>query len=794
MSARMSHLRKRGSLQDVMGPALKMKPYKLPIIFFLSIAALIVAYGSATLQADERLQFADGLYAREMFDLASVEYAAIIEASPDYTNIDAVYYRLADCYRYLGDPAKAERYYAKVFKDYPDGEFALKAGVKRADIFVQDKRFEEGAELYKMVLARNPPEPIGSACIYFLGDSFLAQGKTNEAEKAYSQVAQKFLSSDYYPFALIRLAEIASAEGRSPEAVLRFYRAASTNNIAPTIAAEALYQMARIHFAGKDYEASSLAFENLAVKFPDDPRTRASRLDAAWAEYSAGLVSESLTAAMNALKSDPPQDEAAGWIYLKANCERALGKYKEAIESYSQITGAVGPRSHIYIYERALCFYARGDYKRALEDLKKVESKDDIREDVLWLTGRAFHELKDKDLARQYFGLLINEFPKGRFTAQAMYRIAGIQSERNEHQSSASLYANLAKQFPDDPLAARSLLAEGSEWVKAGEPAKAVSAWDKMIESYSSSEQVQDALLSKAVALINLKRNEDAERTIDQFIKLHPGSSKLGEAWFWKGVILAHNGKNTDAESSFSKALKLDIPEDLKYRARAYKALAIYGAGDEKKAADELQALNHPRELAYAGRNIILWLTTFRLQNNDHKSALNAAEKLLSLSEVPIEKQEAHCLIGRACLAASREKEALDAYRAAEKTGPDSIFKAEAYLALANAAAAKSDFESAETQFYSASRLSQGDDGIGIRARSYMGLGRLYEQQGDYPKAARLFMSVAVLFDDGVLVPEALKSAARCFAEQGLKKESEQAMAELHSRYPEEAVDKAESK
>ena len=56
--------------------------------------------------------------------------------------------------------------------------------------------------------------------------------------------------------------------------------------------------------------------------------------------------------------------------------------------------------------------------------------------------------------------------------------------------------------------------------------------------------------------------------------------------------------------------------------------------------------------------------------------------------------------------------------------------------------------------------------------------------QGNLDGAARHFLSVAVLFDDPVLVPECLDEAAEAFAKVGRKDESDKVVKELLERYP----------
>ena len=82
------------------------------------------------------------------------------------------------------------------------------------------------------------------------------------------------------------------------------------------------------------------------------------------------------------------------------------------------------------------------------------------------------------------------------------------------------------------------------------------------------------------------------------------------------------------------------------------------------------------------------------------------------------------------------------------------------------------------------SASAAGDDAVDLRARAYFGLGESAEALGQADKAARHFLSVAVLFDDPVVTPEALRLAADSLRKLGRAAEADKALAELKTRYP----------
>ena len=62
-----------------------------------------------TLTEAERLQFADGLYARGMYEHAAKEYEAFLNDFPKSAKLDVVHYRLGESYRELGNVTAADK-------------------------------------------------------------------------------------------------------------------------------------------------------------------------------------------------------------------------------------------------------------------------------------------------------------------------------------------------------------------------------------------------------------------------------------------------------------------------------------------------------------------------------------------------------------------------------------------------------------------------------------------------------------------------------------------------------------
>jgi len=172
------------------------------------------------------------------------------------------------------------------------------------------------------------------------------------------------------------------------------------------------------------------------------------------------------------------------------------------------------------------------------------------------------------------------------------------------------------------------------------------------------------------------------------------------------------------------------------------------------------------------------------LDRNEPEPALNAA-RLLTEARFPVAGQQAGWwLSGRAHRAAGRAAEAKKAMEQALGLGARTVAAAEAGLLLGELALEAGQATEADARFRAAAAVPAPEDRPDLRARAYHGMGRAALALGKPAEAARFFMSVAILYDDKVLVPQALAQAAEAFQAAGDTEAATKALAERTTRFP----------
>lgn len=742
---------------------------------------LCLARPATALEPAEQLQFADGVYARGMWETAVKEYQTYLAQNPgNKPEAEAVFYRLGESYRALGRTNEADQAYQRAYEDYPNGEFHYRAGLRRAEILDQAGNNREQIQLLTTMLSATPPPDLGAACRYALGVALEKQGRTDEAVEAYGDVLKKYAGTPYVSYAALALAGLDRKAGGSRCAGL--YRLAATNAASPRVGAEAWFQLGDFLFGRKEYEQSARAYEQLAALYPSDSRVAEARLQQAWALYHAGRFAEAL-----GLCSAGKSEE---WLYLKANCERQLLKNGEAAATYAELLKAYpqGTMAASAAYERALAFFKMGRFQEAIDQARGLTANERVRRDVYWLLAESSVSVKDEAGAVQNYRLLVEQYPKSTLAGDALYRLAHLMQKKGDFLQAAELFGRLGTEFPAHELAAQAVFAQASCLGKAQKHEQAVAAYARLIETYPKCSFIEDSLFQKATVETFLRRDAQALETWRDLLNRFPATKYGADARFWNGVLLEEGGKLEESESAFRSALKTTPPpsDELVLSIRFRLALVLQRRGEKlDEAAELLQNLMGTPMRDKFPPSMAEWLADYQIGRRRFDAALAVAEWLATRATSDNWRQIAWCLKGRALMGLGKSEEARQAFERVVGIDFKSQAMAEAWLKLGDLNLAAGDAAKAKRAFEEAATLAASDTLMVIRVKAYAGIGRALKAQGDHAGAARHFLSVAVLFDDPALVPECLAEAARSFDALGRKDDAEKARKELKERYPE---------
>ncbi|MGQ9662605.1 MAG: tetratricopeptide repeat protein [Kiritimatiellia bacterium] len=775
--------------------------------FFRSVGLTLATWFAASavfaqvdLTPAERIQFADGLFSRAMYELAAKEYEAYLRDLPEAPDADAARFRLGECRRLTGNRDDAVEQFRRAFAEYPRSEYRFKAGFKAAVLLRESGKDAEAAELLARILKEGPPPDIAVASRYELGDVFLALGKTAEAAKAFEDLLERDKTSDFVPYTALKLGQLVGSRavqptkaGKEPrvnrtelERAIGYYNEAVTRAKTERLKAEALFQSAELYFRAGQYRPAFDHYRRLAQEYPSDQRTAEATLQYAWSAYQAGFPADALALAAGVLTDGKAGKAEADWLYLKANAERELGRNAEAVATYSRLLAEHSQHrlAKAAQYEKVLALYRMGAFKPAVDEARRVTPEPEIKADLYRVLGESYTALQDYDNAIQYYKLLVREFPKSELACEANFRLGYCFQKREELLEAARCYALVAAECPQSELAPQALFASAVCLSKAGRLEEAVRDWSDLIKQHDSHPLVEEALFQNSLTQIRLKRDREALETLRTLLGKFPNSRFAAEAWYWQGTLLREAGRLEEAQQSLRQALTLNPREEIRHEAQYNLAIALQKLNKHAEATELFQTLlGSPLKERFSPQ-LLEWLATQQLELGHFDRAVEAAALLVERTKDASWQQIGYCLLGRGYKGRGQKSQAIEAFTKAVEAKALTPSAPEAALHLGEVLLEANRAAEAEAAYRKAATLAASDEFLAIRARAYAGLGRSVRAQNRLEEAARFFMSVAVLYDEESLVPECLYEASRAFSELGNTLQARKAAEELKQRYP----------
>jgi TolA-binding protein len=742
--------------------------------------------------ADRRL-LADALYARGLHEQAMREYAALA-ADPALDERDVVLFRLGESCRRLARNADAERAYARLVTEFPKSAFRAPAQVQRALLAAEEKRYTEAAALLTPFAADAAvPEDLAPVVLQTLSDILERGGDAAGALARYDQIRTRFPASEFAAPAAIRLA-YALAQSAKPADRTRaidLYREAAARAQTPPVAAEALFQLGQsLAYAGQP-KAAAAAFAELRQKHPGDPRTRDAARTAAWACHDAALFEDAL-AWIPADGGGP--DERESFLYIRANGARQLGRLDAASEAYQAFIRDYpkSPRLQRARYEGLLTLFRAGRHADVLAAADGFDPGAEWAADVLWMQAESAAALKKTDPALAFYTKVAEAHPKSPLAGDAWIRIGWLHHDRQAWREAAAAFTQAVARYPAHAQAAQTLHAAGVCLSRAGDSEGALARWRKLLADYKTYENTDEACFQIAMELLRLKRDAEAVAAIDRLLAEHAASRRGAEGLYWRGVLRQRQADGADgAIADFRAAITAGLPGTLVRDARlALGALLLQRQGAEEAAA-VLQPLLDASTRDALPPDRLAWLAEFQFSRGAFAEAERAARTLAEGNHGPAWTQTGWALLGRALRAQKRAADAIEAYTRAAAATADTPHLPETLLRLGELLVDAGRLDEADTRLREAVAKTSAPEWQGLRAHAYAGLGRCAEARGQNELALRYYLSVALLYDDPVLVPAALDKAASLHAALGRPAESEAAGRELLERYPESAQARA---
>jgi tetratricopeptide (TPR) repeat protein len=754
---------------------------RLLLLLTLVLLPTLRAQEAAALPAADQRRLADGLHARGLHAMALAEYEKLLSIDPPVPEQDVVAFRAAESARQMGDTERARALYERALRVVPAADAGLRSRLRLAELHLRAERLPEAKQQVEALIAAKAQADLDAAARYLLGQILQREGKEPEARTVFLELIERYPNDVFAVYSSLGLARI---ERKDPVTRRAYYERALKNPPSEDVEVEALWGLATLESENGERVKAAERFTRLWKQHPDSARVRGGMLHMAWAQLQAANYAEALELA--AQTSDARKKEhAETWLYLEAVSRRELGEIEASRSLYTTLMNEHGESRFraTAAYDLAVLHARVGEPEKVLPLAEDVLNVPGRRADGLWLLAESARAANRTPLAFQYY-TDISRLPEPNPRAADARYLRAMLLQTQDPKAAAEAYREFVRLHPQDARAPAALRAAGALRLDAADLAGALEMWDKVLKEYPADPLNADVLFQAAVLEMRMERPAAAVTRLLKYASLDPAPARVGEAAFWLGTLLDQAGKATEAEPWLQKAVAGTVPEDQRARARLRLGLLLQRAKRDAEALSVLRPLLGEKGERAPADEVLVWMMRQADVLSEQETLAETAAAMTSEARAATTREIGFYALGRHALRLQKTDEAIQAFRSGLALGSQTLDAAEASYELGRLLNAGKEFPEAEERLSTAARLaSQLEQGL-LQARALHALGDVLAARERWEEAARMYMSVAVLYDEAEITPAALRAAAAAYEKAGRRAEAASALQEVQKRYP----------
>ncbi len=754
----------------------------------VACAVALLFAGVALAQQDEqsKIDFADGLFKRGMYDMAADEYRAYLEAYPEGAHRPAAMYRLGESQFFNGQFNEALDTFDRVLLAPPDSASRQAAALRKGEILLKLDKNTMAAEVLADLANSSDDAAVKSEAQYFLGKAHYQAGDYPQALATFQAIAAADPEGRQAPYARFQTALVYLAMNEPENAATEFAAVAKT---APddALRMESMFRAAEAYDALGWHESSQAAYAMLRETYPGSEYAKKADYGYAWALYHAGRYAEALKTADAYLSSEAGSAAGAGMLYLRANCLNQQRQYDAALAAYASIQEKFpdtdfAERSR---YKVAWIHHMNGqrdEAKAEVSELLKVAKIPSVIGDSGFLLGTIFMEEGNYEDAEQEFNLLWEKYKESEFAPEALFKRAECLAQIDRASDAAAAFKLFAKSYPHNPLAGEAALRSGDAQVQMEAFDGAIAEYLALLKTQPDPDTELETRYRLAVTYHNKGDYAASAEAFEGIIKAFPDSKYAAEARVRIGDFHLREGKDlTQALSAYEQALDTDTEGAFAGRALKGMALARYEIKDFDAAATTFLSVMQTYPEEPLNEATYDWVAGYLFSNERWQDAAAVYRAMLNTLKDYPKPEIIQLHIGECLERAGNGPGATAEFQKVIELAPRTGAAVEATYRMAAIAETAGDEGKAFDLYESAANSNMGE----TSARARMRLGELFEAKEDFAAALRSYMIIVTLFLHEELSPEALLRAGRCLEKLDDPQKAVERYHELVELFPE---------
>lgn len=760
------------------------------IIVIVTFNLLFLTIEAQCVQKDdtaplEQLDFANGLFQRGLYDMGIKEYKKFLEVFPESEYRGEAYFGIAESLFFLKQYKNALNEYTRYVQDFPIGEKVALASLRIGQTYFFLKQFDEAIEYFSKIDQKLLDDRFKQILYFYTAKSYKALGKKEETLAYFDKTVKISNDSEYTNHAFFEMGDILAGSSEYDKAV-EFYGRAYEGAQPQTVKSLALHKRGEMQFASGDYPASADTFKKVVEEYSGEDIALSALANLLLSLFNMAQY-DTLIAQYEANAGLVTDDEKSFDVYYVVSLGYLeLKRYDEALSHLNKLLSFDWLKDK----ERRKVFVKKSEvllktmrFKEAA-DLINTELSDskDNADYITFMKGESSYGLGNFKEAIILYNQIIDEFPQSTFRDGSLYGIAYSQKSLGEDKEAVTSFIRYFEEGKNSSKRQEALYNAIVIETKLGHTRNAIKHSKLFLDTFEEGGLREKVFFRLGFLYSQLKDYYNAADTFKQFIRFYEESDKLEDAYFHAAYNLQLS-EDFDGAIEYYNKITPDRDRTKFYSSLENIALIYINKGDNTNAAKTFDRIITESDDNNLGIEVYLWLSKHYLDTKDFNGALHILEKTQIKKNAEKHSKEIAYFRAEAYRQLEDYEKALTNYNIVLHEKGEDIFQGAAYIGKGLCYAYVKDFDRAKAEFEQALLEYPDDNTITMRAR--FEIANIENLKGNHEEACKLYMLVAVLYEDPYYCPEALLKAGELFKVLGKNEDAKKAYQEIVDRYPE---------
>jgi len=573
------------------------------------------------------------------------------------------------------------------------------------------------------------------------------------------------------------------ANAEYTRAIQAFEEAERVADIDPALKRQATFQKAWILYRNQAYEQAQPLFETVYTGSPNSETGREALFWSADSYYKMNQFNNAAQRFRIYTQNYPDSDMMGAALYSLGWSHFQMGQYEQAVQPLRDfLENYEAPETALFPYDTDVqlrigdAYYALGRYREAIESYNRAIGAEPGGDYAMFQVANSYYRAGRTFEAVSNFRKTLRIYPFSRLREQAQYNIAYIYLNTNNYSQAIEEFQTVINKYPGTEWAARSQYNIGDAYYNAGEYEQAIAAYQKVLDDYPRSNYIIEAIDGIQYAQLSAGRTDSSSAILEDFLSDNPASQTADQLRYRQALNVFQRGDYENAIGEFRQYLRVTNSEDLMPEAYSNLAESYRQTGQVDQAIETYRTIVNEFPEQEMASSALTSLGTLNYEKGAYTEAHSNYAELFESS--PRFRQEALVGMGRASLARDQVAKAKEEFESAMEINPNSE---SAKVGLGKVAIQQNDFQTATS--YLEPIAEQSTTEVGAEAQFY--LGEILQKQEQYNAAIEEYGKVKVLFEAfDIWVSRSMYNSAECHLRMGNRGEAMTILNSLIDTYP----------